>query len=106
MLTSGFSGSSFLNVTPGLFGGRSSKRVGAVFGWSQPASASTPAAAIIADARDTCYLAGRIRMAWPPPGASTIWRREAAVTVRLEIATGRGLVSQFAPGPSAYTSAT
>src|SRR5207249_2579705 len=47
------------------------------------------------------YRAGRIRIAWPPPGARTIRRRVVESTGRLEIATGNGFVSQFAPGPSA-----
>src|SRR5205807_5318835 len=47
------------------------------------------------------YLADRIRIACPPPGASTRCRRVVASTGRLEIETGNGFVSQFAPGPSA-----
>ena len=47
------------------------------------------------------YRAGRIRIAWPPPGARTRRKREAAVTARWEIETGSGFVSQLAPGPSA-----
>lgn len=47
------------------------------------------------------YGASRIRIAWPPPGASTIRNRVAEVTGRFEIATGSGLSSQLAPGPSA-----
>src|SRR6266702_2443569 len=47
------------------------------------------------------YRAGRIRIACPPPGASTRCRRDFASTGRWVIATGSGLVSQFAPGPSA-----
>src|SRR2546422_3057761 len=50
---------------------------------------------------DPDYRAGLIRIACPPPGASTRCRREVASTERLEIVTGSGLVSQFAPGPSA-----
>src|SRR6185312_1581973 len=52
------------------------------------------------------YRAGRILIACPPPGASTMCSRDVASTVRLEMVTGNGLVSQFAPGPSAYISAT
>src|SRR5205823_10608551 len=47
------------------------------------------------------YRAGLIRIACPPPGASTRCRREVASTERWEIVTGSGFVSQFAPGPSA-----
>ena len=47
------------------------------------------------------YFAGRMRIAWPPPGASTRWSREALVTERCVIVTGNGLSSQFALGPSA-----
>src|SRR5205823_3202833 len=47
------------------------------------------------------YGAGRIRIACPPPGASTRCSRDRESTGRLEIATGNGFVSQFAPGPSA-----
>jgi len=34
----------------------------------------------------------------PAPGASTMCSRDVASTVRLEIVTGSGFVSQFAPG--------
>src|SRR5712664_514146 len=47
------------------------------------------------------FPAGRMRIAWPPPGASAIRRCEVRVTVRCEMATGVGFVSQLAPGPSA-----
>ena len=43
----------------------------------------------------------RIRIACPPPGARTICKRDTDVTGCFEIVTGSGLVSQFAPGPSA-----
>ena len=44
---------------------------------------------------------GRMRIASPPPGAMAMRRTELRVTVRCEIATGVGFVSQLAPGPSA-----
>src|SRR5207249_6574275 len=47
------------------------------------------------------YRSGRIRIACPPPGARTRWRLVLASTARCEIETGRGFVSQCAPGPSA-----
>src|SRR5206468_7500090 len=47
------------------------------------------------------FPAGRMRIAWPPPGASATRRCEARVTVRCVMDTGSGLVSQLAPGPSA-----
>jgi hypothetical protein len=42
-----------------------------------------------------------MRIACPPPGASTTRSRLADVTGRLEIVTGSGLSSQWAFGPSA-----
>src|SRR5712664_232089 len=47
------------------------------------------------------FPAGRMRIAWPPPGASAIRRCEVRVTVRCDMTTGVGFVSQLAPGPSA-----
>ena len=47
------------------------------------------------------HLAGRMRIACPPPGASAMCNCVADVTVRRVIVTGRGLSNQFAPGPSA-----
>ena|SRR5881396_2965603 len=44
---------------------------------------------------------GRSLIACPPPGARARRRCDARVTVRWEIVTGSGLVSQSAPGPSA-----
>src|SRR6266850_5750126 len=44
---------------------------------------------------------GWMRIAWPPPGASAMCSTEFRVTMRCEIATGSGLVSPLAPGPSA-----
>src|SRR5688500_5742232 len=105
MLNSTFSGRSLLKVTPVVVGDRRSKSVGAFSPRSQPATDSTPAATSIAGVRGITYLAGRIRIACPPPGARTTRRFETAVTVRFEIVTGSGLVNQCAPGPSAYTSA-
>jgi hypothetical protein len=42
-----------------------------------------------------------MRIACPPPGASTTRSRLAEVTGRREMVTGNGLSSQFAFGPSA-----
>src|SRR6266404_2330440 len=47
------------------------------------------------------FPAGRMRIAWPPPGANAMRRCDARVTVRCVMDTGSGLVSQSAPGPSA-----
>ena len=47
------------------------------------------------------WALGRMRIAWPPPGASITRRRVAEVTGRLVMVTGNGLSSQFALGPSA-----
>ena len=47
------------------------------------------------------HRAGRIRIAWPPPGASLTRSRVAEVTALFVMLTGRGLSSQFASGPSA-----
>jgi hypothetical protein len=46
-------------------------------------------------------VAGRMRMAWPPPGARTTRSWVALVIGRRVIVTGSGLSNQFAPGPSA-----
>src|SRR5262245_59019649 len=51
--------------------------------------------------RVSCHFAGTIRIAWPPPGASRTRRREAEVTGRRVMVSGRGLSSQLALGPSA-----
>src|SRR5688500_6975357 len=114
MLNSAVSGRSLANVTPVDRGDSSSNKGGARERdfWSevQPTHASGASTAqgahldlqtSLKPVRTAVHRVGVMRTACPPPGASTTFRLVLDVTLRLEIATGYGLVLQLAPGPSA-----
>jgi len=67
----------------------------------RPTRARAPTLGFARTGAKPFYRAGRMRIACPPPGASTTCSVVVASTGRCEMVTGSGLVIQFASGPSA-----
>lgn len=66
-----------------------------------PAFTPTPPSFHCTPAQTDAPYSGRIRIAWPPPGARITRSRVAEETGRRVITTGKGLSSQCALAPSA-----
>src|SRR6266568_5662818 len=104
MLKSGRSGRLLAKVTPVASGLSNSKSGGEAGGGCERSHAASTSAAAASAAHlipTASYFAGVKRIACPPPGASTTFRFVLESTILLEILTGKGLLTQLAPGPSA-----